>query len=348
MMNALSADTLALIFALIMGLSLFVYAILDGYDLGVGILAFFLSEEEKEPALDSIGPFWDANETWLVLGVGILLVAFPKAHGEILGHLYLPVSIMLLGLILRGVSYELRKKVPKEQKHLWTALFALGSLVTSSCQGFMLGLYLTGFRHDNMSLFFSVLTSLSLMLAYVGMGASWLLMRSPLEHFAKILKLARINLFLFAGSVLLVAIAKPLIVQGTLDIVQGPEQLLALAPFPLLTCFFMVLHGVALYSKNFHESGFVWLPLVLLIGVMGLLSHGIILNLYPYVIPGQLSLKNAMAAPESLVIILGGILIVLPLQIIYTIFIYRIFHGRAKLTRVLSSADIYPEKFPGT
>ena len=137
-------EILPLIFMAVMGLSLLAYVVLDGYDLGVGILLPFADNAEKDIMVSSIGPFWDANETWLVLGIGVLLVAFPKAHGMVLSALYLPVAVMLIGLILRGVSFDFRVKARAERKTLWNRLFALGSLMAAMAQGWMLGAWLTG------------------------------------------------------------------------------------------------------------------------------------------------------------------------------------------------------------
>ncbi|MBT8456580.1 MAG: cytochrome d ubiquinol oxidase subunit II, partial [Alphaproteobacteria bacterium] len=128
-------------FAALMGLSILIYVVLDGFDLGVGVLFPFAEPAERDRMIASIGPFWDANETWLVLAIGILLVAFPSAHGAILTALYLPVAVMLIGLILRGVAFEFRAKAPLTQKRAWDGAFYAGSLMTSLAQGFMLGLY---------------------------------------------------------------------------------------------------------------------------------------------------------------------------------------------------------------
>ena len=122
---------LPLTFAALMGLSILIYAVLDGYDLGVGMLMTWAGDEEKDRMISSIGPFWDANETWLVLGVGILLVAFPLAHGIILTNLYLPVSFMLIGLILRGVAFDFRAKAHINHKTAWNHIFFCGSLLAS-------------------------------------------------------------------------------------------------------------------------------------------------------------------------------------------------------------------------
>ena len=136
---------LPMIFMGLMGLAMLIYVVLDGYDLGVGILLRRADEDQKDMMIASIGPFWDANETWLVLGVGILLTAFPLAHGVILGELYLPVALMLGGLILRGVAFDFRVKAHADHKSWWNLAFYLGSLITAVSQGVMLGRYVTGF-----------------------------------------------------------------------------------------------------------------------------------------------------------------------------------------------------------
>ena len=118
-------------FTIVLGLSIVAYVVLDGYDLGVGILTQHAEPDEKDLMVASIGPFWDANETWLVLAVGILLVAFPAAHGMILTALYLPVTLMLIALILRGVAFEFRAKAPPQWKPLWNFAFWIGSLGTA-------------------------------------------------------------------------------------------------------------------------------------------------------------------------------------------------------------------------
>ena len=133
---------LPLFFLVAMGIAMVAYVVLDGYDLGVGILLNQASESEKDIMISSIGPFWDANETWLVLGVGILLIAFPMAHGIILTELYLPVGIMLAGLILRGVSFDFRAKAHLSQKSIWNFLFFFGSFLAAASQGVMVSVLL--------------------------------------------------------------------------------------------------------------------------------------------------------------------------------------------------------------
>ena len=144
-------DMLPLIFAGLMGFTLLLYGLLDGLDLGVGVLLRRANIDDKHMMIASIGPFWDANETWLVLGIGLLLVAFPAAHGIILGELYIPVLVLLLGLILRGVAFDFRVKARANHQPLWNAAFYLGSLMACLAQGFMLGHFLTNFAHSWMS-----------------------------------------------------------------------------------------------------------------------------------------------------------------------------------------------------
>ena len=125
-------QALPVIFMLVMGLSLLVYVVLDGYDLGVGLLLPLADDDQKDLMIASIGPFWDANETWIVLGVGVLLIAFPSAHGVVLSALYLPVTLMLFGLILRGVAFDFRVKAGSRRKAQWNRLFFVGSAVVVS------------------------------------------------------------------------------------------------------------------------------------------------------------------------------------------------------------------------
>ena len=165
---------LAFAFAGLLGFSILLYVILDGFDLGGGILLPFAEDAEKDRMVASIGPFWDANETWLVLGVGILLVAFPVAHGVILTALYLPVAVMLVGLILRGVAFEFRMKAPSERKATWNTAFFVGSLVTALSQGYMLGLYIMGLQHTVMHVLFGLVTAFCVAAGYAFFGATWL------------------------------------------------------------------------------------------------------------------------------------------------------------------------------
>lgn len=168
-------DWLPVVFVALMGISILVYVVLDGFDLGVGILSIRATDQERDIMVGSIGPFWDANETWLVMAVGLLLVAFPTAHGTILTALYLPATLMLIGLILRGVAFEFRAKAPVSRKLIWDRTFFAGSLIAAVTQGYMLGIYVLGLDQSPLSILFGLLTGLCLAAAYSFLGALWLL-----------------------------------------------------------------------------------------------------------------------------------------------------------------------------
>ncbi len=172
------AGWLPVVFMALMGIAVLAYVVLDGYDLGVGILLRRADDAEKDTMIASIGPFWDANETWLVLGVGLLLVAFPAAHGEILGALYLPVALMLFGLILRGVAFDFRVKARAHHKPWWNRAFYAGSVIATAAQGLMLGLYITGFQYDAANVIFAICTAGGLIAGYLLLGATWLIMKT--------------------------------------------------------------------------------------------------------------------------------------------------------------------------
>ena len=173
---------LPVFFVFVMGLSMLIYVVLDGYDLGVGLLFPFADDQQRDMILASIGPFWDANETWLVLGIGILLIAFPKAHGIILTTLYVPVTLMLFGLILRGVAFDFRVKAGDANRPMWDRLFFLGSLLAAMSQGWMIGSYITGLQNSLGSYVFSTLIALTVPAFYIMLGASWLMIKTCLLY----------------------------------------------------------------------------------------------------------------------------------------------------------------------
>ena len=182
-----AAGWLPLAFMLVMGLAILAYVILDGFDLGVGLLLQLGNDDgQKDTMIASIGPFWDANETWLVLGIGILLVAFPAAHGIMLGALYLPVALMLIGLTLRGVAFDFRVKAKDEHKATWDFAFFAGSLLASLAQGYMLGRVVTGFTENLWSYLFACLIGLCMASSYTLLGSTWLIIKTTdeLQRFA--------------------------------------------------------------------------------------------------------------------------------------------------------------------
>ncbi|MBC7482643.1 MAG: cytochrome d ubiquinol oxidase subunit II [Rhizobacter sp.] len=327
-MNWMSFDTaLPIIFMALMGVSMLVYVISDGYDLGVGMLMQRATAAEKDVMIASIGPFWDANETWLVLGVGILLIAFPRAHGVVLGELYLPVTLMLIGLTLRGVAFDFRVKAKDTHKQTWDRLFFAGSLVTSMSQGWMLGRYVSGFGTGWNYPVFAAAIALALPMAYVLMGATWLVMKTEGELQERAIGWARAAWAPMVGGMLLISMATPWVSPTVRERWFALPEIIALMAIPLMT-------GVALFAvRGLLNSRVVrgpacWLPFALLIAVFVLGFLGLAYSIYPFVVIGQLTIWQAASSPEALKVILLGVCISVPAIAGYTVFSYRVFRGK--------------------
>lgn len=321
---------LPLVFVLLMGIAVLAYVILDGYDLGVGILMSQVEEKDKDKMIASIGPFWDANETWLVLSVGILLVAFPKANGIILTALYIPVAIMLLGLILRGVSFDFRAKVKLSQKHLWDQSFIFGSFLTSMAQGFMLGMYIMTFEYNVFTIIFSLLTGICLASGYSLVGASWLIMKTEGALQIKSIKWAKHSLVLTAFGMVLISLTTPLLNSRIFEKWFSMPNFFFLLPIPVITGLLIIFLYTTLKKLPLKDDALCWVPFVGSIGLFILGFCGLAYSFYPYIVPDQLTIWEAASSPESLKVILIGALIVLPFIIGYTIFAYRVFWGKVK------------------
>lgn len=325
-----SGEWLPLTFAALMGLAMLLYALLDGYDLGVGILTCRADDSEKDQMIASIGPFWDANETWLVLGVGLLLVAFPTAHGLILGYLYLPVTAMLMGIILRGVAFDFRAKAQSEHKAFWNRVFFAGSLITSFSQGFMLGSYILGFATGYKSWLFATGVGLSLCCGYALIGACWLILKTEDGLQKKAVRWARHALYGTTAGILTVSVSTPLTSTDIFDKWFSFPALVLLAPIPIITVGLIVALDYVLRRLPKANDRWCWLPFVMVIGLFILCFDGLAYSFYPYIIPGQLKIVDAASAPESLKLILGGVVVVLPFLIFYTFISYKIFNGKAR------------------
>lgn len=323
------AQWLPLIFAGLMALSILIYVILDGYDLGVGILFMRADDAERDRMIASIGPFWDANETWLVLAVGLLLVAFPKAHGVVLSALYLPVFVMLIGLILRGVAFDFRAKVKQHRKATWCFLFWLGSLLATLSQGFMLGLYLLGLEITAINLAFASLCALCFSAGYAFIGATWLILKTDGELQRRAVRWARYGLLFVVVGLAAISLASPLASERIFERWFSWPQLLWLAPLPLLSLALLALLYGVLRRLPAAGDRWAWLPFVATCGLFVLAFIGLAYSFYPYVVPEKLTLYQAASSPESLRIILWGALLVLPAIVAYTLFAYYVFRGKA-------------------
>ncbi|MDH6257525.1 cytochrome d ubiquinol oxidase subunit II [Bradyrhizobium sp. BR13661] len=327
-MNFMSFDTaLPIIFMALMGLSMLVYGISDGYDLGVGMLMHRATDAEKDVMVASIGPFWDANETWLVLGVGILLVAFPKAHGLVLGELYLPVALMLIGLTLRGVAFDFRVKAKDTHKQTWDRLFFTGSLLASVSQGWMLGRYVSGFGSGWNYPVFAAAIAIALPMAYVLMGAAWLIMKTEGELQERAIGWARIAWAPMVGGLVLISMATPWISETVRGRWFALPEIIALMAIPLMTgVTLLALRSVL--ASSVVRGPLCWLPLALLIVVFVLSFLGLAYSIYPFVVIDRMTIWQAASSPAALKVILIGVCISVPAITGYTVFSYRVFRGK--------------------
>lgn len=328
-MQLLSFDAaLPVIFMALMGLSMLIYVVSDGYDLGVGMLMHRATPEEKDVLIASIGPFWDANETWLVLGIGILLIAFPKAHGLVLGELYLPVALMLIGLTLRGVAFDFRVKAKDSHKATWDRLFFAGSTLASASQGWMLGRYVSGFGEGWNHPLFAAAIAVALPMAYVLLGAAWLIMKTEGELQRKAVEWARIAWAPMVGGMVLISMATPWVSQTVRERWFTLPEFIALSAIPLMTGL-ALLSVRALLNTQIVRGPVAWMPFVLLILVFVLGFLGLAYSIYPYVVIDRLTIWQAASSPAALKFILVGVCISVPAIAGYTVFSYWVFRGKA-------------------
>ena len=321
-------DWLPVVFTALMGLSMLLYVVLDGYDLGVGILLRQADDAQKDTMIASIGPFWDANETWLVLGVGLLLVAFPMAHGVILGALYLPVAFMLIGLILRGVAFDFRVKVHDQHKPLWNVAFYVGSLLAALSQGFMLGLYITGVQYNLVGVVFGIVIALCLVAGYMLLGSGWLIMKTEGELRARAIVWGRRSLWFTGIGIVAVSLATPLVSPRIFEKWFSLPNLFFLMPIPLLTGLLFMACLRALVKLGNGSTQKEWVPFVSTIGMFVLAFGGLAFSIFPYLVIDQITLWEAASARGSLKIMLFGAAVTLPVIIAYNIYSYRVFWGK--------------------
>ena len=323
-----NGDWLPLAFAILMGLAIMIYVVLDGYDLGVGILMSAASDGDRNKMVGSIGPFWDANETWLVLSVGLLLVAFPTAHGYILTSLYLPTALMLLGIILRGVSFDFRVRAKPKYRRFWNNTFVFGSMLASFEQGFMLGSYITAFDPGTPAFCFCILTGVCLVAGYALIGAGWLIMKTEDALQKKAITWARFALLGTTLGMILVSASTPLLSDRIFAKWFSLPNFLYLLPIPLLTGALIIYIELILRKLPLAHDRLAWVPFVGSVSIFILGFIGLAVSFYPYIIPEKMTIWEAASTHESLLIIFCGAIVVLPFILGYSAFVYRIFWGK--------------------
>jgi cytochrome bd ubiquinol oxidase subunit II len=320
---------LPVIFMGVMGLAMLTYVVLDGYDLGVGLLMPRATDAHKDMMIATIGPFWDANETWLVLGVGILLIAFPKAHGMVLTAMYLPVAFMLIGLILRGVAFDFRVKAQDHHKPMWNRAFFLGSGIAAASQGWMLGHYVTGLADGWQYQLFAAAIALALPAAYVLLGACWLILKTEDQLQRHAVQWAKRAWPAVVVGMALISAITPWVSPTVRDRWFSMPAFIALFPIPLMTVT-ALLAVRALLNSHRVLGKLCWLPFALVVTIFMLGFFGLAYSLYPYVVIDRLTIWQAASSPAALKVILIGVAISVPAIAAYTVLAYRVFGGKAK------------------
>jgi len=320
---------LPLIFACIIALAVFMYVFLDGFDLGVGILfPFAPSDDCRSKMMNSIAPFWDGNETWLVLGGGGMLAAFPLAYSIIMPAFYMPIILMLLGLIFRGVAFEFRfKSHSKIEQKIWDYSFHFGSLIATFFQGIILGSFIQGdFSASQRNYFntFSLTTGIALIAGYALLGSTWLIMKTDDKTAKWARHIAFYILIIVAFFIALIGSWTPLlndeIYKGWFD--ELNIFYLLLISSTAVTS--LILLGLAIKSKKEKSPFFYTIAIFILCYIC------LAITIFPYAIPYDLTFAQTAAAPPSLSLLLVGVSIILPIILCYTVYSYYVFRGKAK------------------
>ena len=321
-------DWLPVFFVAVMGFSLFMYTVLDGYDLGIGMLLPLANESEKDQMIATIGPFWDANETWIVLGVGVLLMAFPMAHGLVLTALYIPVTIMLIGLTLRGVAFDFRVKAKTKYKSTWNNLFFCGSVTASMAQGWMLGKYIMGLSNSFEATLFSFTIAIMLPVLYLMLGSAWLLVKLQGDLYEKAAKWARWFVLPLGLGLILISIATPLASEEIANKWFSLPEAIGLLPIPIssITAYLVIIW--VLWNPSIIKADYGWVIFVALIVICIMCSLGLAYSIFPEIVLGKMTIWEAAAARNSLMFAFYGTALAVPAIFVYTIFIYRVFSGK--------------------
>jgi len=324
---------LSLIWAIIILFGIMMYIMMDGFDLGIGILyPFFPDKTDRDIMMNTIAPVWDGNETWLVLGGAGLLAAFPLAYAIILSAFYMPIILMLLALILRGVAFEFRFKSNESEQHFWDKAFILGSVAATFFQGVILGAYLQGIPVEN-GIYaggpfnwvtpFSIFTALGLLVTYALLGSTWLIMKTSgqlqIVNYGLAKKLAIILLI----TIVAVSIWTPLLDKQIFQRWFTLPNMLWLSPVPILVAGFFYQLQKALSLKKANFSPFIYALGLVFLGYIGL---GI--SIWPNIVPPHITIYTAAAPHSSQSFALVGAVIIIPLILAYTAWGYYIFRGK--------------------
>ena len=319
------------IWAGLIAFAILAYVVLDGFDLGIGILfPFFPERADRDVMTNTVAPVWDGNETWLVLGGGGLMAAFPLAYATVMPALYAPIIVMLLGLIFRGVAFEFRFRTNR-WRTLWDRGFALGSIAAAGCQGIALGALVQGIAIADREYAggwwdwltpFSMTTGIALVVGYALLGATWLNLKTA----GKLQQRAR-RIAVGAGALTLAGIGVVSLWTPFIDPIyyerwfNWPTVIFsAIVPILVLACAFGLWRGL---TTDRHLS-----PFLFALGLFGLSFIGIGISFFPFIVPGALTIHEAAAPDASLGFLLVGALILIPIILAYTGYAYWVFRGK--------------------
>ena len=325
---------LPVVWAVIIAFGLMMYVIMDGFDLGIGILFPFVGErEDRDTMVNTVAPVWDGNETWLVLGGAALMAAFPLAYATILSALYIPLVAMLLGLIWRGVAFEFRFKADEAHKPFWDRAFAGGSYLATFAQGVSLGAFLNGFPMQKGAYAggaldwltpFSLFTGFGLIVAYALLGSTWLIIKTEGALYYRMVALAKPITLVLLVVIGVVSLWTPLAHPDIAERWFSFPNIAFFAPVPLLVLLsgWMILHSL---RGTPHAGPFVLALFLLFLGYSGL---GI--SLWPNIIPPDVTIREAAAPPQGMGFALVGALFIIPFILGYTAWSYYVFRGKVK------------------
>ena len=323
-------DTLSLVWAGIIALAVFGYVVMDGFDLGIGILFPWLEKgEQRNTAINTIAPVWDGNETWLVLGGGGLFAAFPLAYAVLMPAVYTPIIAMLLGLVFRGVAFEYRTRTTR--LWIWDRAFAFGSMMAAFSQGVILGAILQGVTVSGRGYGggwwdwfspFSVLTGLSVMAGYALLGACWLIYRTENSLQDQAFALAKLTGIATLVAVVAVSLATPFLNHDYFSRWFETPGIYLSAPVPILVGVTALLFVRALRRRAQVQ------PFLLALALFLLSFIGLGISMFPWLVPGEVSIFEAAAPENSQLFMLIGVGIMLPIIIGYTGYAYWVFRGK--------------------
>ncbi len=325
---------LPLIWAIIIGFGLMMYVIMDGFDLGIGILFPFVRDrDDRDVMVNSVAPVWDGNETWLVLGGASLLAVFPMAYAVILSALYLPLMLMLAGLIWRGVAFEFRFKADEAHRPFWDKAFIWGSYTATFSQGLALGAFIDGFKVQDGAYAgglmdwltpFSLFSGVGLVIAYALLGSTWLVMKTEGALQRRMRALAQRITLAVVATIIITSLWTPFAHPDIAMRWFSWPNLIWFAPVPVLVALTAV--GLMRLLDSQSEAA----PFLLSLALLFLGYSGLAISLWPNIIPPDISIWQAAAPPQSMGFALVGALFIIPFILAYTAWSYYVFRGKVR------------------